>query len=142
MHWHVVLKACELLCLLDPALSFFPFLFFPLFLSMGRGHPYRHSTGPCWAELPVPLLGSSVCNWLMDTVFAPRDTVLSKNRTAPHVALPSLGMAHDELPLWHQELTGLGAALVGAVLLKPCHLGLSHPMGISGLYQRSQKQSR
>lgn len=55
---------------------------------------------------------------------------------------PPLGWAHDELPLWHQELTGLGAALVGAVLLKPCDLGLSHPMGISGLYQRSQKQSR
>lgn len=28
----------------------------------------------------------------MDAVFAPKDTVLSKSRTAPRVALPSLGM--------------------------------------------------
>lgn len=97
---------------------------------MGRGHPYGHGTGPCWTELPVPPLGSSVCYWLLGTVFAPRDTVLSTNRSAPRVALRSFGTGSRELPSWHQELRSLGPAHVGAVPLRPCELGLSHLVGI------------
>lgn len=48
--WHMVLKACELLCLLDPALPalsvsshFSPFLSFS---PWEGGHSYGHGTGP------------------------------------------------------------------------------------------------
>lgn len=67
---------------------------------------------------------------LVDSFFAARGTILSNNVTLRHVWLcPAFGWPYRDLPSHDQELTSLGTAPVGLMLLKSGNLGLSHLMG-------------
>lgn len=75
----------------------------------GKGAPLWTRHWPVLGRASCPPLRSSDCYWLVDTMFAPRDTVLSRNRTAPRVALPSLGMGS-----WGTSLVASGAHKFGS----------------------------